>query len=56
MMLQIRNSILQQPGGGNASREALVLATGLFERAVWIIRQLSNDAREIAACLERERA
>ena len=54
MMMQVRNGILQQPTSGNASREALFLATGLFERAVWIIRQLSINAGEIAVCVDRE--
>ena len=42
-MTRFRNEIVVNSAQSNATREALFVATGLFERMVWLIRQLSTD-------------
>lgn len=43
VMTRFRNEIVVNSAQSNATREALFVATGLFERMVWLIRQLSTD-------------
>jgi phosphate:Na+ symporter len=43
VMTRFRNEIVVNSAQSNANREALFVATGLFERMVWLIRQLSTD-------------
>jgi DNA-binding ferritin-like protein len=43
VMTRFRNEIAVNSAQSNATREALFVATGLFERMVWLIRQLSTD-------------
>ncbi len=43
VMTRFRNEIVASGTQSNANREALFVATGLFERMVWLVRQLSND-------------
>jgi phosphate:Na+ symporter len=45
IMTHFRGQILQQDTVSNANREALFVATGLFERMVWLIRELASDRR-----------
>ena len=47
-MTRFRRDIVAQDGGTAANREALFVATGLFERLVWLVRQLSTDIGDIA--------
>ena len=52
VMTRFRNEIVVSDAQSNANREALFVATGLFERMVWLVRQLSSDldpsGRELA--------
>jgi len=43
VMTRFRNEIVVSGAQSNANREALFVATGLFERMVWLVRQLSCD-------------
>lgn len=43
VMTRFRNEIVVNGAQSNANREALFVATGLFERMVWLVRQLSSD-------------
>jgi phosphate:Na+ symporter len=43
VMTRFRNEIVVNGAQSNANREALFVATGLFERMVWLVRQLSTD-------------
>jgi phosphate:Na+ symporter len=43
VMTRFRNEIVVGGAQSNANREALFVATGLFERMVWLVRQLSSD-------------
>jgi hypothetical protein len=43
VMTRFRNEIVVNGVQSNANREALFVATGLFERMVWLVRQLSTD-------------
>lgn len=43
VMTRFRNEIAANDTKSNANREALFVATGLFERMVWLVRQLSTD-------------
>lgn len=49
IMTRFRQQIVADATGSNASRESIFVATGLFERLVWLVRQLSVDLSEIAA-------
>jgi phosphate:Na+ symporter len=43
IMTRFRGQIIQHDTVSNANREALFVATGLFERMVWLIRELASD-------------
>jgi len=43
IMTRFRGQIVQQDAASNANREALFVATGLFERMVWLVRELAAD-------------
>lgn len=43
IMTRFRGQIVQQDTASNANREALFVATGLFERMVWLVRELAAD-------------
>jgi len=43
IMTRFRGQIVQQDTVSNANREALFVATGLFERMVWLVRELAAD-------------
>jgi phosphate:Na+ symporter len=43
IMTRFRVQIVQNDTASNANREALFVATGLFERMVWLIRELAAD-------------
>ena len=49
IMTRFRRQIVAQDTQSNATRESLFVATGLFERMVWLVRQLSTDFGDIAA-------
>lgn len=53
---QLRNEIVLRDMQSNANREALFVATALFERMVWLIRQLSADLELVAGGTSREAA
>lgn len=42
VMTRFRGQIIQEDTVSNANREALFIATGLFERTVWLVRELST--------------
>lgn len=44
IMTRFRGQIVQQDAASNANREALFVATGLFERMVWLVRELAADS------------
>lgn len=48
VMTRFRQQIVGTDAPSNASRESLFLATGLFERIVWLVGQLSSDLADIA--------
>ncbi|MEI7599926.1 MAG: Na/Pi symporter [Aestuariivirga sp.] len=48
-MTRFRQQIVEQDQQSHANREPLFVATGLFERMVWLVRQLSVDLSEISA-------
>lgn len=48
-MTRFRAQIVAQEEQSHANREPLFVATGLFERTVWLVRQLSTDLSEISA-------
>lgn len=48
-MTRFRREIAGEGTEATANRESLFLATGLFERLVWLLRQLSTDLGDIAA-------
>lgn len=41
VMTRFRNEIVRNETASNVNREALFVATGLFERMVWLVRELS---------------
>jgi phosphate:Na+ symporter len=43
IMTRFRGQIVQNDTASNANREALFVATGLFERMVWLVRELAAD-------------
>ncbi len=43
LMTRFRSEIVKQESMTNANREALFVATGLFERMVWLVRELAVD-------------
>ena len=43
IMTRFRGQIVQHDTASNANREALFVATGLFERMVWLVRGLAAD-------------
>lgn len=43
IMTRFRGQIVQHDTASNANREALFVATGLFERMVWLVRELATD-------------
>jgi len=43
IMTRFRGQIVQHDTASNANREALYVATGLFERMVWLVRELATD-------------
>ncbi|WP_395660588.1 hypothetical protein [Aestuariivirga sp.] len=43
IMTRFRGQIVQHDTASNANREALFVATGLFERMVWLVRELAAD-------------
>ena len=47
VMTRFRNEIVSQQTQSNANREALFVATGLFERMIWLVRQISADVSGI---------
>lgn len=49
VMTRFRQEIVSAGQQSPANRESLFLATGLFERMVWLVRQISNDFGDIAA-------
>ena len=49
VMTRFRQQIVAQDTASPANREPLFVATGLFERMVWLVRQLSSDVADIAA-------
>ena len=48
-MTRFRQQIVEHDEQSPANREPLFVATGLFERMVWLVRQLSVDLGEISA-------
>jgi phosphate:Na+ symporter len=48
-MTRFRQQIVAHEEQSHANREPLFVATGLFERTVWLVRQLSADLGEISA-------
>lgn len=48
VMTRFRQQIVEHEAEFHANREPLFVATGLFERLVWLARQLSTDLAEIA--------
>ena len=55
VMTRFRNEIAVNGAQSNANREALFVATGLFERMVWLVRQLSTDLDLAGSALARAR-
>ena len=53
VMTRFRNEIAVNGAQSNANREALFVATGLFERMVWLVRQLSADLDLTGGALAR---
>lgn len=53
VMTRFRRQIVGASGASNVNREALFVATGLFERMVWLVRQLSVDFGDVAAASQR---
>lgn len=49
VMTRFRQQIVAPGPEAHANREPLFVATGLFERLVWLVRQLSTDFGDIAA-------
>ena len=49
VMTRFRQQIVAQDAASPANREPLFVATGLFERMVWLVGQLSSDVADIAA-------
>jgi len=49
VMTRFRQQIAGTEIASNASRESLFVATGLFERMVWLVRQLAADFTAITA-------
>lgn len=47
VMTRFRNEIALHDRPSNTNREALFVATGLFERVVWLLRQISSDLDRI---------
>lgn len=45
IMNRYRNKIATTETSSNANRERLFVATGLFERVVWLVRKISTDTR-----------
>jgi hypothetical protein len=43
VMTRFRGQIIEHHSESNTNREALYVATGLFERIVWLIRELATD-------------
>jgi hypothetical protein len=43
IMTRFRGQIVQHDTASNANREALFISTGLFERMVWLVRELAAD-------------
>jgi len=43
VMTRFRGQIIEHDTESNTNREALYVATGLFERIVWLIRELASD-------------
>ena len=41
VMTRFRNEIVRNETASNVNRESLFVATGLFERMVWLVRELS---------------
>lgn len=52
VMTRFRRQIVGAEADSNANRESLFVATGLFERLVWLVRQLAADFGDIAAAAE----
>lgn len=48
IMKRFRNEIILESTHTQANREALFVATGFFERLIWLIRQLSTDLDAVA--------
>lgn len=48
IMTRFRGQIVQHDTASNANREALYVATGLFERMVWLVRELAADQGGLA--------
>lgn len=48
VMTRFRRQIAGEAAQSNASRESLLVASALFERMVWLVRQLSADMAAIA--------
>lgn len=48
VMTRFRQHIAVTETTSNSNRESLFVATGLFERTVWLARQLASDLRETA--------
>lgn len=42
LMEQIRGALLAQAGEGKEARQALFVATGIFERILWLVRRLAQ--------------
>ncbi|MEN9726300.1 MAG: hypothetical protein RL434_666 [Pseudomonadota bacterium] len=42
LMEQIRSALLAQAGEGKEERQALFVATGIFERILWLVRRLAQ--------------
>ena len=55
VMTRFRNEIAVNGAQSNANREALFVATGLFERMVWLVRQLSTDLHLTGGAMVRAR-
>ena len=43
VMTRLRGQIIEHETVSNANREALYVATGLFERIVWLVRELATN-------------
>ena len=48
VMTRFRRQIVGQDAESQSNRESLFVATGLFERLVWLVRQISTDFGDIA--------